>query len=131
MATQADLARQLLQLAEGDAVAARALLGSAEVSDMIVCFHAQQAVEKALKAVLAVSGVDFPFTHDLGALVELCEREGASVPEDLSDVGRLTEYGVSARYKGVDPGSADRKDAERWAASAVQWATGEVDFRAT
>lgn len=131
MASQVDLARQLLSLAEGDAGAARVLRDSEEVSDVIVGFHGQQAVEKAFKAVLAASGVDFPFTHDLGALAELCEAEGASVPTELQDVDRLTPYGVSARYKGVDPGTVDRATAEQWATSAVQWASGEVESRAT
>jgi HEPN domain-containing protein len=53
MADQHDLARQFLRLAQDDHVAARALLDVAAVSDAIVGFHAQQAVEKALKAVLA------------------------------------------------------------------------------
>ena len=62
MASRADLARELLGLARGDEAAARAMLDSDAVSDAIIGFHSQQAVEKALKAVLAASGVDFPFT---------------------------------------------------------------------
>jgi HEPN domain-containing protein len=34
-----------------------------------VCFHAQQCVEKYLKALLVVEGIDFPKTHDLEATV--------------------------------------------------------------
>jgi HEPN domain-containing protein len=37
----------------------------AESSALIVGFHCQQAVEKALKAVLAERGADFPYTHDV------------------------------------------------------------------
>ena len=59
MADQHDLARELLGLAEDDLVAARALLDVAAVSDAIVGFHAQQAVEKAFKAVLAEHGEIF------------------------------------------------------------------------
>ncbi|HTB71391.1 MAG TPA: HEPN domain-containing protein [Solirubrobacteraceae bacterium] len=33
-----------------------------EVADVLVCFHAQQAVEKALKAVLAAHRVEFALT---------------------------------------------------------------------
>ncbi|HWH10260.1 MAG TPA: HEPN domain-containing protein [Solirubrobacteraceae bacterium] len=47
-------------LAEDDPAAAAALLDIAGVSDAIVAFHAQQAIEKSLKAVLASRGVDFP-----------------------------------------------------------------------
>ena len=33
-----------------------------------LCFHAQQAAEKAIKAVLVAEGADLPRTHDLGVL---------------------------------------------------------------
>jgi HEPN domain-containing protein len=50
MADQSDLARELLELARDDRAAAAALLEVGAVSDAIVGFHAQQAVEKALKS---------------------------------------------------------------------------------
>jgi HEPN domain-containing protein len=71
MADHRDLARELIGLAEDDRAAAAALLDVEGVSDAIVAFHAQQAVEKSLKAVLASRGVDFPFTHDLAALLQI------------------------------------------------------------
>lgn len=49
MADQQDLARELLARAQDDERAARALLPAGEVSDAIVGFHAQQAVERALR----------------------------------------------------------------------------------
>jgi HEPN domain-containing protein len=58
MADQADLARELLGLAD-DLTAARTLVDVPAVSDAIVGFHAQQATEKALKAALAAAGGDF------------------------------------------------------------------------
>ena len=45
----------------------------ATVTDAIVGFHAQQAVEKAFKAVLAMVGAEFPFTHNIALLMQLCE----------------------------------------------------------
>ncbi len=36
-----------------------------------VCFHAQQCVEKYLKATLVLEGIDFPRTHNLKSLLEL------------------------------------------------------------
>ena len=61
MADRHDLAQELLRLARDDYVAAEALLDVGAVA--IVGFHAQQAVEKALKAVLAEQAVSFPSTH--------------------------------------------------------------------
>ena len=56
MADARDLARELLERARDDERAARALLSAGELSDAIVGFHAQQAVEKALKTALAGVG---------------------------------------------------------------------------
>jgi HEPN domain-containing protein len=58
----------LVRKAEEDANAMR-LLADAEISDEIVGFHAQQAVEKWLKAVLGSRGIEFEYTHDLRRLI--------------------------------------------------------------
>jgi HEPN domain-containing protein len=66
-----------------------------------VCFHAQQCVEKYLKASLVLHGMDFPRTHDLAILIALLPielRPGMSTEEQA----RLTEYAVGARYPGWD-----------------------------
>lgn len=64
-----------------------------------VCFHAQQCVEKYLKAILVLEGIDFPKTHDLETLLSLVPAESRP---DLSDEeqARLTEYATGARYPG-------------------------------
>lgn len=98
MASQRDLAEELLALARDDEAAARALLDVGVVTDRIVGFHAQQAVEKALKAVLAVHDVEFPF----GALAELSMNAGAALPPELSEIDQLTPFGVSLRYGALD-----------------------------
>jgi HEPN domain-containing protein len=48
-----------------------------------VCFHAQQAVEKAMKAVLLARKVDFPLTHDLEALMDIGQKAGITIPENF------------------------------------------------
>jgi HEPN domain-containing protein len=102
------LARQLLDRADDDVAAADALLHADRVSDAIVGFHAQQAVEKALKAVLAAHHVEYPFTHDLQLLVALCEQGGAPMPADLADdVPRLSPYATRLRYGGCRVGPHD------------------------
>jgi HEPN domain-containing protein len=119
-----ELARQLLERASDDVAAASALLDVAGVSDAIVGFHAQQAVEKAMKAVLTVRGVEYPFTHDLELLVALCAGAGASLPVDLADVPRLAPYAARLRYGAADASIVDRSTALRWARGAVDWARG-------
>ncbi|MDR7489356.1 MAG: HEPN domain-containing protein [Armatimonadota bacterium] len=61
-----------------------------------VCWLAQQAAEKALKAALILEGVDFPFRHDLDALRNLLP-EGWSVKDEHPDLTELTEWAVEAR----------------------------------
>src|SRR5437764_1450762 len=52
-----------------DLAAARLLAGDDEQDDDVVGFHAQQAVEKSLKAVVAVRSLELPRSHDLGPLI--------------------------------------------------------------
>lgn len=73
MSAKPDLPGDLLTLARQDLAAAEALDRDERVSDSSVGFHAQQAVEKALKAAIASRGLEFPFTHDLGLLMQLSE----------------------------------------------------------
>jgi HEPN domain-containing protein len=61
-----------------------------------ICFHAQQAVEKFLKAFLIFHDIDFPKTHDLEFLLTECQKINKS---DFNfDFGSLTDFGVSVRY---------------------------------
>ena len=62
-----------------------------------ICFHAQQAVEKYLKALLACKGVDFPRTHDVDFLLADC-RKVSPGQFDQIDLKSLTDFGVSIRY---------------------------------
>ncbi len=64
------------QIAETDFLTARSHLRKTERYRYIVCFHAQQSVEKYLKAILVSKFVEFPKTHDLLALNHLLERNG-------------------------------------------------------
>jgi HEPN domain-containing protein len=61
-----------------------------------ICFHAQQAVEKFLKAFLVFHNIDFPKTHDLDYLLLECKKIDAK-NFDI-DLGSLTDFGVSIRY---------------------------------
>ena len=62
-----------------------------------ICFHAQQAVEKYLKALLARKGVDFPRTHDVDFLLAEC-RKVTSGQLNQIDLKSLADFGVSVRY---------------------------------
>jgi HEPN domain-containing protein len=111
-----------LALASEDLAAADALDRDKRISDSPVGFHAQQAVEKALKAAIASRGLEFPFTHDIGLLMQLCEDAGLELPADLAEADRLIPYAAAVRYGLGDPGAVATQDALRWAALAVEWA---------
>lgn len=89
-----------------------------------ICFHAQQAVEKAFKAVLLFSKVDFPLTHDIQELIEVCEEAGIALTEDLKEADILTPYAVETRYPGYwEPiTEGDEAEAIQLADKIIQWA---------
>jgi len=66
-----------------------------------LCFHAQQAVEKSLKAVLISHNVEPPYTHDIAKLISAIEASGIEWPDRLDDAAGLTRYAVQTRYPGV------------------------------
>jgi HEPN domain-containing protein len=127
MATCADLARRLLDAARDDELMANSLLPVKGVTDAGIGFHAHQAVEKAIKAVLSMKQTKFPFTHDLDRLKEFAAESGIDLPVALNGVERLTPFARDERYGSETPLSLDRDKAMNWAAAAVAWARSIVE----
>lgn len=127
MATSIDLARRLLGAAENDELMARSLLPVKGVTDRGVGFHAQQAVEKSMKAALAFRGIEFPFVHDLEILRDLCDVSGIELPSTLDDVEDLTPFAAAERYGAETPLSLDRDQALKWATEAIAWAQATIE----
>jgi HEPN domain-containing protein len=63
-----------------------------------VVFHAQQAGEKVLKALLVAAGVTVPRTHDLVALPSLVRSAGFDIALARPDVEVLSRFGAAVRY---------------------------------
>ena len=63
-----------------------------------VAFHAQQAVEKYLKAVLVYYQVEFRKTHDIEQLLYMVREVAPSLAEELMEARWLTPFGVDIRY---------------------------------
>lgn len=97
-------ARVLIESAERDVEVLRVILDSGKVSDEVFGFHVQQAVEKALKAWIAVLGELYPLTHDLEELLEMLAALGADTQRYEQLVG-YTGYAVEFRYTGIPPGT--------------------------
>lgn len=102
----------LVRKARQDEFVLERLLGDRDIDDDTLGFHAQQAAEKLLKAVLASRGVDYPRTHNLRVLIELLAKGGVQLPEGLSVVERLTQFGTTFRYDRLL--SAAQGDRSRW-----------------
>ena len=62
-----------------------------------VCFHAQQCVEKYLKATLLQFHLDVPRTHDLRAILQLVPAS-SGLDIDISEILFLNRYSVETRY---------------------------------
>ena len=92
-----------------DLLVAERILSAEDLPTWAACFHAQQAAEKALKAVLTLRSVPFERTHDLEALYERLppSDRGAFV---LDELDALTPWAVEGRYGGGGLG-LDRDDA--------------------
>lgn len=118
----------LARKAAEDAVALREFEGNVNVADSILGFHAQQAIEKWLKAVLADEGVDFEYTHDLRRLVELVEELGITFPFITGEIVMYTEFAVPLRYEDLlDAEPLDRGAAVTTVNEVEAWARGLWD----
>lgn len=98
MTPQREEAERYLRLARRDEAAFHTLLNSATVDFAVACFHAQQAVEKALKAVMFLRGLEFRRTHDLEELSGTLADAGVNIPLEEEELRRLTPYAVEFRY---------------------------------
>jgi HEPN domain-containing protein len=114
--------------AESDLRLARLAAADESIRPEQVCFHAQQAAEKAIKAVLLARRIEFPLTHDIEELLEIAEAGLIKLPEDLRDAGLLTPYAVETRYPGnwAELAERDVEEAMHMAEQVLAWATNAL-----
>lgn len=89
-----------------------------------LCFDAQQAAEKAIKALLIARRGHAPHIHDLRRLLELLEDCGEAIPQEIRGAELLTRYAAVTRYPGVtEPvAESDYHQAVAVATAVVKWA---------
>ena len=93
-----------------------------------LCFNAQQAAEKAIKAVMITRNIEFPYVHDLARLLSLLEDGGEVIPEAIRRAGDLTDYATVMRYPArVEPVSEQEyAKAIEIAEAVVHWAEEQI-----
>jgi HEPN domain-containing protein len=93
-----ELARLWLKKAEHDLITARQTLLLPDGPTDTVCFHAQQAVEKALKALLTFNRVSFPKIHELVRLLDMAIAYLPELESFRTHFAEMSNYSVEVRY---------------------------------
>ena len=109
-----DLTLEWIGKAEEDAaVAERENRVRKQPSPGAVCYHAQQCIEKYLKAVLQEQGLPIPKIHDLTSLRERCQPDRLGALPDRDGLVSLTRFATHFRYPGESATIEDAKQAIR------------------
>jgi HEPN domain-containing protein len=123
----AELAALLSRKAADDATAVREFADNPEISDEIISFHAQQAVEKWLKALMASCGVAQQRTHDIDQLARELEATGVELPFPRSVLAELTAFAVPLRYEQLlDAEPLDRQGTVALVDGVGEWAITQI-----
>jgi HEPN domain-containing protein len=93
-----DEVHSLLRMAEQDWEIFLVLKDAPRVGLAGVCFHAQQCIEKTMKAVMAAHALSFERTHNLVALAERLSQNGIRLPVEADELARLNPCAVIFRY---------------------------------
>jgi HEPN domain-containing protein len=119
-----DLAARFARKARSDEIALEKLADDPDVPDDLIGFHAQQALEKLLKAALAYAGVAPPRIHDLGELVARLGDAGLSPPSSASEARALVPWAVEFRYDDILDERLDRVAACEAVVKVRAWLDG-------
>ncbi|MBW2340676.1 MAG: HEPN domain-containing protein [Deltaproteobacteria bacterium] len=93
-----------------------------------LCFDAQQAAEKSLKALLVHKKIPFRLVHDIAELLTVLKQNGIALPEEIQAAAELSDYAVAARYPGPIESVTKNEynDALRIAEKVVAWVEGLI-----
>jgi hypothetical protein len=91
-------ARVLFEKGEEDRYILERIANDPQAPESGIGFHAQQAVEKFIKAVLASRAIPYPRTHNLALLLDMLSDNGLPLPPEPERLTQLTPYGARLRY---------------------------------
>jgi len=124
-----ELAELFLRKARQDEFALDKLISDPASPDEVVGFHAQQAVEKMVKAVLALHAVRFGRVHEIGHILGLLRKNNIPYPSEFEELDRLTPFATTLRYEDMLAElehSLDRRWAHEMVRRVKAWAEGVV-----
>jgi len=122
MSANEQQAYALIEAGRRDLLALQLLIESKRAPHETIGFHAQQACEKFLKAVLVRHDIVFGRTHDLVMLFGLIEMHAIHVPADKEKLRALNSYAVQFRYEGCPVEMVPSAECEALAVSLEKWA---------
>jgi HEPN domain-containing protein len=111
--TRSDHARLLQRKAAQDLAVLDRLLDDPAIDNETLGYHAQQAAEKLIKALLALHGHDYPRSHNIGLLLDLLASHDIPLPERFEALQTLTPFGTVFRYDDL-PLEEDTPDRRSW-----------------
>ena len=113
-----------LEYAESDMELAKKGKVSRKIKFETLCFHAQQAAEKTIKAVLIFNHIDFPKTHEIEVLLKILTKNDVNIPKPVAESKYLTKYAVTKRYPGeeMEVNKKEYNEAVKVASLVLKWA---------
>ena len=98
-----EFAAQMLLMAQKDLDSFKNMPQDPPFADEVFGFHAQQCIEKTLKACLTLLEVEYPRTHDLSELAKLLQLNGVVLDVRFRELLRLSSFAVEFRYEPSEP----------------------------
>lgn len=112
--------REWMNRAGSNPIRSRMRVPEAYLEDL--CFDAQQAAEKAIKAVEMSRGIEFPYTVDIAHLLGVVSDDGMAVADSVLRATRLTPFAMHTRYPGLD----EPVEEPEYLEAVVRWAEGQL-----
>ncbi len=121
----ADDPREWMNRARSCLAIAKSRIPESYLEDL--CFQAQQAAEKAIKAVMIKRGIDFPYVHDLARLLSMLKEADETIPDFVGQARKLSRFATVTRYP-MDQAVTEQHylDAIAIAEDVIRWAEERI-----
>lgn len=121
-----DLAQLLMEKAAGDEKIFIRLVDDDDIPDDGLAFHAQQAVEKMMKAVLAHNDVSYERTHNIAYLLTRLDAAELPRPDHADDLPNLSPWAAEFRYGRAPEAMPDRQEMRALVEHTRSWAEAQL-----